>query len=112
MITGSQRLLSAALKRRLREGSRLAGQAALINQRRKSPTPSPRWCRTSNTATALAAVVFGADSVQQNSFRQPSVSVDFATTSARGDDFDYSWEERWIRDEGFSKIGASPRPGC
>ena len=31
-------------------------------------------------------------------------SISSITSAATDEDFDYGWEERWIRDEGYSKI--------
>lgn len=52
-----------------------------------------------------AAVTVGSDQVIAEFMGAETVSVDFVD-HYRGDDssFDYDWEERWIRDEGFMKI--------
>ena len=52
-----------------------------------------------------AAVSVGTDNVIANYLGGASLTVDFVD-HFRGDteEVDYNWEERWIRDEGFSKI--------
>ncbi|MBX3447177.1 MAG: hydroxymethylglutaryl-CoA synthase family protein [Parvibaculaceae bacterium] len=52
-----------------------------------------------------AAVMVGTDNVIATYLGGASLTVDFVD-HFRGDteEFDYNWEERWIRDEGFSKI--------
>lgn len=52
-----------------------------------------------------AAVSVGTDNVIASYLGGASLTVDFVD-HFRGDteEFDYNWEERWIRDEGFSKI--------
>ena len=52
-----------------------------------------------------ASLLMGNDNVIAEFKGSHSVSCDFIT-SYRGADskFEYGWEERWIRDEGFSKI--------
>ncbi|MDX5367298.1 MAG: OB-fold domain-containing protein [Alphaproteobacteria bacterium] len=52
-----------------------------------------------------AAVMVGTDNVIARYLGGASLTVDFVD-HFRGDteEFDYNWEERWIRDEGFSKI--------
>ncbi|MBO6634581.1 3-oxoacyl-[acyl-carrier-protein] synthase III C-terminal domain-containing protein [Parvibaculum sp.] len=52
-----------------------------------------------------AALSVGTDNVIANYLGGASLTVDFVD-HFRGDteEFDYNWEERWIRDEGFAKI--------
>ncbi len=52
-----------------------------------------------------AALMVGTDKVIAKFLGGYSTSVDFVD-HFRGDesDFDYTWEERWIRDEGYAKI--------
>ncbi|MCF8469210.1 MAG: OB-fold domain-containing protein [Parvibaculum sp.] len=52
-----------------------------------------------------AAVTVGTDNVIANYLGGASLTIDFVD-HFRGDTqtFDYNWEERWIRDEGFAKI--------
>ena len=52
-----------------------------------------------------AALMVGTDDVIATYLGGQSLTIDFVD-HFRGDmeEFDYNWEERWIRDEGFSKI--------
>lgn len=53
---------------------------------------------------AAAAFVMGAQGVVAEFIGSHSVSVDFVDHyRAAGQDFDYVWEERWLRDEAFLK---------
>jgi uncharacterized OB-fold protein len=58
-----------------------------------------------NYGDGAAALLCGTENVIANLVGHHSVSMDFVD-HFRGDetDFDYGWEERWIRDEGYSKI--------
>ena len=58
-----------------------------------------------NYGDGAAALLCGTENVIAKLIGHHSVSMDFVD-HFRGDetDFDYGWEERWIRDEGYSKI--------
>lgn len=52
-----------------------------------------------------AAIVVGTDNVLANFIGHASSTIDFVDHfRGDGEDFDYQWEERWIRDEGLSKL--------
>ena len=52
-----------------------------------------------------AAFTVGTDNVLATYLGGHSVTVDFVDHfRAAGEEFDYAWEERWIRDEGYTKI--------
>lgn len=52
-----------------------------------------------------AAVLFGKDDVIAEFTGSYSMSYDFIDHyKGTGKDFDYAWEERWVRDEGYGKI--------
>ncbi|HVU19133.1 MAG TPA: OB-fold domain-containing protein [Rhizomicrobium sp.] len=54
---------------------------------------------------AAAAVTLGKDKVIAKFIGSHSETMDFVDHfRGEGDDYDYGWEERWIRDEGYSKI--------
>ena len=54
---------------------------------------------------AAAAFVVGRDKVVAELVGSHTVTFDFVDHfRGEGEDFDYAWEERWIRDEGYSKI--------
>ena len=58
-----------------------------------------------NYGDGAAALLCGTENVIARLVGHHSVSMDFVD-HFRGDEaeFDYGWEERWIRDEGYSKI--------
>ena len=60
---------------------------------------------SSQISDGAAALLCGTENVIAKLIGHHSVSMDFVD-HFRGDetDFDYGWEERWIRDEGYSKI--------
>jgi 3-hydroxy-3-methylglutaryl CoA synthase len=52
-----------------------------------------------------AALLLGNDNVIAECLGTHSLSIDFVDHyRGSGNEFDYNWEERWIRDEGYSKI--------
>lgn len=52
-----------------------------------------------------AAVAVGGDNVLAELVASHSQAVDFVDHyRGEGEDFDYGWEERWVRDEGYMKI--------
>ncbi len=99
-------------------GSLKAGTSALIAGLNASRDGAPtlvaaadkRMARVAssnelNYGDGAAALLCGTENVIAKLVGHHSVSMDFVD-HFRGDeaDFDYSWEERWIRDEGYSKI--------
>jgi 3-hydroxy-3-methylglutaryl CoA synthase len=99
-------------------GSLKAGTSALIAGLNASKEGAPtlvaaadkRMARVAsanelNYGDGAAALLCGTENVIAKLVGHHSVSMDFVD-HFRGDesDFDYSWEERWIRDEGYSKI--------
>ena len=99
-------------------GSLKAGTSALIAGLNASKEGAPtlvaaadrRMTRVAsanelNYGDAAAALLCGTENVIARLVGHHSVSMDFVD-HFRGDesDFDYGWEERWIRDEGYSKI--------
>lgn len=54
---------------------------------------------------AGAAMALGRENVIARFLDSHSVTLDFVDHfRGTGEEFDYSWEERWVRDEGFAKI--------
>jgi 3-hydroxy-3-methylglutaryl CoA synthase len=54
---------------------------------------------------AAAALLIGNDKVLAEFLGAGTLSVDFVDHfRASGEDIDYHWEERWVRDEGISKL--------
>jgi len=99
-------------------GSLKAGTSALIAGLNASKDGAPslvaaadkRMARVAsanelNYGDGAAALLCGTENVIAKLVGHHSVSMDFVD-HFRGEDaeFDYGWEERWIRDEGYSKI--------
>lgn len=99
-------------------GSQKAGTTALIaaldaargGRRVMVAASDKRKTRVASThelqfGDGAAALMVGTDKVIAKFLGGYSTSVDFVD-HFRGDesDFDYTWEERWIRDEGYAKI--------
>ena len=54
---------------------------------------------------AAAAFTLGSENVVATFLGSHTLTLDFVDHfRGAGEDFDYGWEERWIRDEGYSKI--------
>jgi len=54
---------------------------------------------------AAAALALGEMGVIAKLIASHSVTIDFVDHfRGEGEDFDYAWEERWVRDEGFTKV--------
>lgn len=54
---------------------------------------------------AAAALLLGRENVKARLVGSHSASIDFVDHfRASGEDFDYAWEERWVRDEGYAKL--------
>jgi len=54
---------------------------------------------------AAAAFTLGRDNVVARLIGSHTATLDFVDHfRGEGEDFDYGWEERWIRDEGYTKI--------
>jgi len=91
----------------------IAAMDAVVSGRVKSPLVVSGEKRKSRAASAqemqigdaAAAVTLGKDRPIAEFLASHSITVDFVD-HFRGEteEFDYGWEERWIRDEGFSKI--------
>src|ERR1700759_5264999 len=99
-------------------GSQKAGTSALIAGLNASKGGAPslvaaadkRLAKVASTqemnyGDGAAALLCGTENVIATLVGHHSVSMDFVD-HFRGDEaeFDYGWEERWIRDEGYSKI--------
>ena len=71
-------------------------------EKRKARAASPQELAYGDAA---AAFTLGNDKVIAKFLGSHSVTVDFVDHFRGADeDYDYGWEERWIRDEGYTKI--------
>ena len=100
-------------------GSQRAGTSALIQALDAAPQRSrPQLCLASDLRKALpaseaelmqgdgaAAFVIGQGDVIARFLGSYSETIDFVDHyRATGSDYDYTWESRWIRDEGYQKL--------
>lgn len=103
-ITGSQKAGVTALSTALVAARGLKGKHLLVAAADK------RRARAASTqemdfGDAGAAIRVGEDEVLADWIGGAVRTVDFIDHfRGEGEDFDYNWEERWIRDEGFNKI--------
>ena len=74
----------------------------LASEHRRSRTGTPRELMYGDGAAALA---LGRENVIARLVGHHSTSVDFVDHyRGQHSEFDYDWEERWVRDEGYLKI--------
>jgi 3-hydroxy-3-methylglutaryl CoA synthase len=103
-ISGSQRAGVSALIAACEKVKAGTSKAALIasGDRRRTRAGAVQELQYGDGA---AAFVLGSDDIAAKFLGSQSVSVDFVDHfRGEGEEFDYGWEERWIRDEGFTKI--------
>jgi 3-hydroxy-3-methylglutaryl CoA synthase len=103
---GSQRAGSSALIQALRAaGSGAAPQLCIAADLRKAAPASESELMFGDAATAF---LVGQGKVIAKFLGAHSATVDFLDHyRATGVDFDYTWESRWIREEGYLKIAAN-----
>lgn len=103
-VTSSQRAGLSALIAGL--DAVAAGRAknvlVVASEKRKTRAAAPQELQFGDAA---AAMTLGSSKPAAKFLGAASRTVDFVDHfRGEGEEFDYSWEERWIRDEGFSKI--------
>ncbi|MBV9332024.1 MAG: OB-fold domain-containing protein, partial [Alphaproteobacteria bacterium] len=104
-ITSSQRAGLSALIAGIDAIAAGRAKSALVvaADRRKARAASADEMRYGDAAAAFA--LGDEDGVLARFVASHSLSLDFVDHfRGEGEDFDYGWEERWIRDEGYSKI--------
>ena len=103
-VSSSQRAGTTALLLALDTvaSGRAKSPLVVAGEKRKARAASPQEL---SIGDAAAALTLGKDNVIANFLGSHSETVDFVDHfRGEGEDFDYGWEERWIRDEGYSKI--------
>lgn len=103
-VTGTQRAGLSALANALSAAKAgLDGEAlAVSGERRKARAASAQEL---DWGDAGAAILVGAKDVLAEHIGSATTTADFVDHfRGAGEEFDYAWEERWIRDEGFAKI--------
>jgi hydroxymethylglutaryl-CoA synthase len=100
-LSGGQRAGTSSLIQALAAGPRQV-TLCVASERRKSKAGSEAEL---NNGDAAAALLVGSGDVVARFIGSHSVSVDFVDHfRAANKEFDYTWESRWIRDEGYAKI--------
>ena len=103
-VTSSQRAGVSALTLALDAvgSGRATAPLAVAGEKRKARAASQQELAYGDAA---AAFTVGKDRVIANFLGSRSCTLDFVDHfRAEGEDYDYGWEERWIRDEGYTKI--------
>lgn len=103
-LTSSQRAGTSALIAALDavKSGRVKAPLVVTGERRKARAASPQEL---SFGDAGASVALGTDKVIAKFLGSHSHTVDFIDHfRGESEEFDYSWEERWIRDEGYTKI--------
>jgi len=103
-ISSSQRAGTSALLAALDgvASGRVKAPLVVAGEKRKARAASSQELAYGDAA---AAFTLGKDKVIAKFLGSHSVTLDFVDHFRGGDeDYDYGWEERWIRDEGYSKI--------
>lgn len=102
-IAGSQRAGLTALD----QGLHLAAQTdrAVLVAASDSRVARPASAAELAYGDGAAALMLGTENVIAEHLGSASISVDFIDRfRLAGEPFDYTWEERWVRDEGVSKL--------
>ena len=102
-LVGSQRAaLSAVTEAVSKAGSRPGDVLVLAADNRKTRAASSQEL---DFGDAAAALTIGSDKVIAEYLGASTLSVDFVDRFRQaGEDIDYHWEERWVRDEGIGKM--------
>ncbi len=102
-ITSSQRVATSGLITALNATAGLGGRALFVAaEKRRTKAASPLEIMSGDGA---GAVMLGAEGVICELLASHQVAVDFVDHyRGQNEAFDYGWEERWIRDEGYMKI--------
>jgi 3-hydroxy-3-methylglutaryl CoA synthase len=103
-VTSSQRCGTSAVIAALDavKGGRVKAPLVVAGEKRKTRAASAQELAAGD---AGAALTIGNANVIAKFLGSHSLTIDFVDHfRGEGEDFDYGWEERWIRDEGYSKI--------
>ncbi len=102
-LTGTQTAALAGLSQALRSVRAEGGKALLLaSDVRKTRAASSQEL---DFGDAAAALTIGHEAVIAECLGESALTTDFVDRfRLSGEDIDYSWEERWIRDEGISKL--------
>ena len=102
-VSGNQRAGTSALLEALYASNGGAGDVLCVASQKRRAQPASELELT--TADAAAAILVGKGPVAAQFLCGHSLSVDFVDHFRAADaEFDYNWESRWVRDEGYAKI--------
>jgi len=101
-VTSSQRASTSALLSALDMAAAGKNAVLVASEHRRTKCASREEMLYGDGAAAISV---GGDDVIAEFITSQSQAVDFIDHfRGEGHDFDYGWEERWIRDEGYMKI--------
>lgn len=110
-LTGGQRAGVSALLQALRLSEAGAGEILCLAGEKRRTQPGSELEMTSGDAAA--AFLVGQGEIAAEFLGAHSVSIDFVDHfRAAGSEFDYAWESRWVRDEGYGKIAVDAVSGA
>lgn len=102
-VSGNQRAGTSALLEALYASNGGAGDVLCVASQKRRAQPASELELT--TADAAAAILVGKGPVAAQFLCGHSLSIDFVDHFRAADaEFDYNWESRWVRDEGYAKI--------
>ncbi|NWD66917.1 OB-fold domain-containing protein [Pseudomonas gingeri] len=102
-VTGSQRAGLSAVIDAMARAQVYGGNALVLAADRR--TTRPASAPELDFGDGAAALLIGSEGVLAEYLGAGTVSVDFVDHfRAAGEEIDYQWEERWIRDEGVGKL--------
>ena len=102
-VSGSQRAGVSALAQA--SATVRAGGGDTLVVAADSRLARPASAQELDYGDGAAAILFGTKDVLAEHLGGASLTVDFVDRfRMAGEDFDYTWEERWVRDEGVSKL--------
>jgi 3-hydroxy-3-methylglutaryl CoA synthase len=102
-IVGSQRAALSALTEAVAKAKAIDGEVLVIasDNRKTRPASSQEL----DFGDAAAALTIGSRDVLAEYLGANTLSVDFVDRFRQaGEEIDYHWEERWVRDEGIGKM--------
>jgi 3-hydroxy-3-methylglutaryl CoA synthase len=110
-IGGSQRAATSALLDALYAAKGGAGEVLCLAAEKRHAQPASELELTSGDAAA--AFLVGEGALAAEFLGGHSVSVDFVDHFRASDsEFDYNWEARWVREEGYAKIAPKAVKGA
>jgi len=102
-LGGSQRVALTALTQGIARATAFPGDVLVLAADRRKARPGS--AQELEYGDGAAAALIGRDNVLAEFLGSAALSVDFVDHfRATGQETDYHWEERWVRDEGVSKL--------